>query len=40
VVAIVLFNVLHIIKWYYFCIGNGKGDLRPWSKKIKIEDEE
>ena len=30
ILAMVLFKVLHVLKWYYYLWGRGKDDLRPW----------
>ena len=31
-ISMVLFKILHIIKWYYYCIGDGKDANGPWEK--------
>ena len=29
----ILFKILHIIKWYHYCIGSGKDNYKPWGQK-------
>ena len=32
-VSMILFKILHIIKWYHYCIGSGKDNYKPWGQK-------
>ena len=39
-ISMILFKILHVIKWYYYCLGSGKDDTRPWAKGyIEMNDE-
>lgn len=37
IVSMVLFKILHIIKWYYYLWGSGRNNLQPWSTIVQPE---
>ena len=39
IASMVLFKILHVIKWYYYCIGSGKDNFTPWTMApAKVDD--
>ena len=31
-ISMILFKIIHVIKWYVYCIGNGSDNLNPWTR--------
>jgi hypothetical protein len=38
IASMVLFAVLHIMKWYYYCCGRGKENFQPWMTQVTGQD--